>query len=502
MTTKKIIISSTPFQSRAVLLEDGKAAEFYSDKRTKRPILTNIYKGVVTRVLPGMNSAFIDIGHDKAGFLFGGDVIDTSKPTPSKEELADDPDLIKNTAPIETVLNQGQQIICQVVKEPLGSKGPRISMGPKIPGRYLVLMPDFKHIGISRRIEDEAERQRLQAAVESCKDLGDNGVIIRTAATEATDEELNNDLKYLIETWKEVRSKISTVPAPGVLYEDITICEKVIRDLYSSDISEIICDQQSDFDRLSSFLKRSIPSASEKLRLYEEKTPLFDVFEVEKSLENALSKKSPMPSGGFLIIEQTEALTTIDINTGSYTGNQNQRDTILKTNLEAIPQIVNQLRLRNIGGIIIIDFIDMDDMSDREVIFNALNEAFKVDRARTNILRMSDLGLVQMTRKRTNESLQRRMTIPCPHCLGSGRKKTFETEGLELIRHILKLSSQTGRKEFNLAVRSELLAVLESDLRETMDVLIKDQGISLNVADLPLTAEDLKSPSWDVSYPD
>jgi ribonuclease G len=508
MTAKKLIISSDPYEMRVALLENGKPAEIFSEVKSKKNILTNIYKGTVTRVLPGMNSSFVDLGVDKAGFLFGGDVIDTNSPQPSREELEKNPDALKNTDPIEKVLSEGQEIICQVVKEPLGSKGPRISMGPKIPGRYLVLMPDSKHIGISRRIEDEAERSRLTSMVEKYVNPDEYGVIIRTAAVEATDAQLEIDLKYLVNTWKEVRSKVSTTPSPGLLFEDINLAPKLVRDLYSAEIIEIICDQKEDYDAVNDFLEKSIPEAKQKIRLYEEVTPLFEVFNVDKVITQALSKKTDLPSGGSLIIEQTEALTTIDINTGRYTGKQNQRETILKTNVEAIPSIVEQLRLRNIGGIIIIDFIDMDEISDREVIFNEMNEAFKADRARTNILRMSDLGLVQMTRKRTNESIQRKLTVPCKVCSGTGRVKRTANEGLELIRQISKTSQHTKRKNFTVSIREDILSQIQNDLKEVFKVFLSNENIQVDFNAFT-SAKIINTPdenrtvyTWDISYSD
>jgi ribonuclease G len=496
--TKKIILTSNQYETRVALLENGRPTEYFCEKKSERSILTNVYKGVVSRVLPGMNSSFIDIGHEKAGFLFGGDVIDPNIPPPTREEILENPEASKNTTPIEKILKQGQEIICQVVKEPLGSKGPRISMGPKIPGRFLVLMPEHLHIGISRRIEDEAERQRLSGLVEGfIKDNG-HGVIVRTAAIEASDDEIKTDLDYLLSTWKSIHSKISQVPAPGLLYEDVPIDLKIVRDLFNKDIEEIICDTKDDFERLSEFFSNSIPGAKEKLRLYEEKTSLFDVFDVEKCLSSALTKRAPLSSGGFLIIEQTEALTTIDINTGSYTGNQNQRDTILKTNLEAIPTIVEQLRFRNIGGIIIIDFIDMEEGEDREIVYNKITEEFKKDRARTNIMRMSDLGLIEMTRKRTDDSLQRKLLHTCPTCSGVGRIRKPETEALAIIRDVTKRFYQTSKTEYDLVVRDDIRSLIEGELSNTFKELITDLGINVNIYATEITKEDLKSSSWEV----
>lgn len=507
---KKIIITSDPFETRAVVIEDDIPCEFISQKKSNTSLLTNVYKGVVSRILPGMNCAFIDIGYEKSGFLYGGDVLTSKSINASfnqqnkssqngnikKDEHKKDGS--KNNIPIERLLDQGQQILCQVIKEPLGTKGPRISMGPKIPGRYLVLMPDYRHIAVSRRIDDDKERERLTALVGSHVNLNECGFIIRTAATEASESELIIDIKYLLAVWKKISAKISESSAPSLLYSDVSLPEKIVRDVYSEDVNQIICDSETDYNAVYDFISAAMPGSTSKLSLYTGEESLFESYGLNKKIEDSLSKKAPLPSGGSLVIEQTEALTTVDINTGSFVGKKNARQTLLKTNLEAIPVIVNELRFRNIGGIIVIDFIDMDEISDREIVYNALVEHFKKDRSRTNILRMSDLGLVQMTRKRTDESITRKLTVSCTSCLGTGRIKNNETQTFDLIRELLKRFHTTSQRDFTVTLTKNIHEHILGLLKSSFDALISSENIQINFKLSDSSTFDDQNCSWSV----
>ena len=490
MKNRKLIIDSDPYQTRIVLLEGSTALEYFVEKNKKNNILTGIYKGIVARVLPGMNAAFINIGLDKMAFLYGGDSLGIN----STQEKQGGQENISNN------LTVGQEVICQIIKEPLGTKGPRVSMSPKIPGRFLVLTPNNENIGISRRIKDENLKEKLIELVQKNRVDETHGFIIRTASQEASENEIIKDIQSLADTWRKIIDHKSQKPAPSILYQDLTISEKSVRDLYDSKIDAIICNSRIDYENLKKFSRLSIPSAEDKVQLYEGKKPIFDSFGIEEMLNAALDKVSHLDSGGYLIIEETEALTTIDVNTGSYTGKANIKDTILKINCEAIPKLVEQVRLRNIGGIIIIDFIDMEDLSDREKIYNHLVDEFSSDRARTKILKVSDLGIIEMTRKRTNESLSKLLTMKCSTCNGSGRIRKIEMSALQAIRAIIKNHAQTGKLCFDLYLKTEIRVALETYLKSTVHVMIDDFGIKVNYFDLEPNCDNSNDP-WVLSYP-
>ena len=499
MTSKKIIINSNPYETRIALVEDSRLSELYLEESEKSGIVSNVYKGVISRILPGMNSAFVNIGLAKTGFLFGGDVLDITAIQQYDESNVDHTDAKpKNSKPIEKILSEGQHIIVQVAKEALGTKGPRLTQVVTIPGRFLVLLPNFRHIGISRRIDTGPERDRLRQIVCSL-DRENLGIIVRTAAVGADEEQLKDDLVQLIATWKEVLRAVSHVEAPGVLYQDLKLSQKLIRDIYSEDVSEILCDDQDSYAGLKDFLSRNVPTADRKLKLHTGVKPIFDEFGLELDLARALSNRVPLPSGGYLIFQQTEALTSVDVNTGKFVGRQNARTTILQTNLEAAVLLVEQLRVRNIGGIIIVDFIDMEDAVDREIVYNKLLQELKKDRARTNVLRISELGLVQMTRKRTSESLERRFMEACPHCEGSGIVRTSRFEALELIREILRISLLQSKKMIQVKARKDVIDTIQNELSEVFQVLVLDKKIQVQFEPGFLSNEELRQPVFKVT---
>lgn len=498
MTINQIIINSTISETRVAVLSDHKLSELYIEDASQKGIVSNIYKGVVTRVLPGMNSAFVNIGQAKPGFLFGGDVIDPKIIETLKESQTDHTDIKpKNTLPIEKFLSEGQEITVQVAKEALSTKGPRLTQIITVPGRYLVLMPSFNYIGISRRIDSPIERARLKSIVSEVQKDG-LGIIIRTAAQGINADELIEDYVKLLKTLEDIEIQKSHVSAPGILYEDLTISQKLIRDLYSEDISEIICDNSEIYSSLKEFIDHNAPSASDKIRYYNAPVPVFEAFSIEAEITKALEKKVSLISGGHIIIEQTEALTSIDVNTGKYTGKGDARHTILQTNLEAVSQIVRQLRIRNIGGIIIVDFIDMESPIDRESVYNALIEELKKDRARTNVLRISELGLVQMTRKRTSESLSRRYMQPCPYCSGTGLVKTCKSEALDLIRTIVKVAEEKNSLSVSVRARQDILEYLLKDYHDVFQAMILDKKIQVQFEPGIASMEQVKSKSFEV----
>jgi ribonuclease G len=508
MTDRQLIINANSSETRIALLEKDRIAEIFIERKRERGIVGNIYLGTVMRVLPGMQAAFVDIGTERTAFLYGGDVLDPDMLTEQRLEgvpqgLEDlNPDELRERTnrqrkPIEKLLREGQQVLVQVAKEPLGSKGARVTMFLSLPGRFLVIMPDFTHIGISRRIEDLELRQRLTDLVKAFKP-DDIGVIVRTAAANIDTSHLEKDLKFLLKTWRQVDSKKRRQEAPALLYQDLDIALKTTRDLYADDIERIVVDDVTTHEELKKFLAATIPGAAKRLELYSDEKPIFDVYGIELDISRALSSKIDLPSGGYLVIDQTEALTAFDINTGKYVGKGNAHETILKTNLEAVKKIVAQLRIRNIGGIIVIDFIDMERPEDRETVYNALQEELKHDKARTNVLRISELGLVQMTRKRTAESLERRLMTPCGHCQGRGRIRSVATEAFDLIREIRRCAVMTGQKSLTVKLRDDLLEYLHSEEAELLHNVTAQLNLKIEFKPTSLKTEMLHEAAFEV----
>lgn len=425
MIQKQLIINAGFSQTRVALLENNRLAEIFYEFAYGGPAVGSIYKGIVTRVLPGMNSAFVDIGLEKAAFLYGGDVCDEEA---LKRDLDEDGESdVGESAPrpIGEVLHEGQSIVVQVAKSALGSKGPRLTMHITLPGRYLVYLPYVSHIGVSRRIEDEQEKQRLRELVAPLVPEG-AGVIVRTAAQGVDAELLARDLGYLRALSQQLHRSLAACKAPSLAFRELDLMQKTLRDLYSDEISAVVIDEREAFIRLGKFCDEVMPEASSRLQYYSGTAPIFDAYNIEGDINRALGKRIELPSGGYLVIEQTEALTTFDVNTGRFVGKANAQQTIFTTNREAISKIVEQLRVRNIGGIIVVDFIDMEDVESQDKLFVALQEELKKDRARTHVLPFSEFGLVQITRKRTSDSLERLLMTTCSHCNGSGRvKKVF-----------------------------------------------------------------------------
>ncbi|MCX6117331.1 MAG: Rne/Rng family ribonuclease [Proteobacteria bacterium] len=399
---------------------------------------------------------------------------------------------------MEKILRDGQDIYVQVIKEPFNTKGPRLSMFITFPGRYLVLAPNFNHIGISKKITDESERNRLREVVNQIKP-NDVSVIVRTAAVNVPSEVIENDLKYLLALWGQAKGIGQKSSAPYLIHQDIDIIQRITRDHYSEDVHKIIIDSKSAFGRLANFLSVSIPAAESKLELYEGDTPIFDIYGIELDIAKALNRKVELPSGGYIIVDQTEALTTFDINTGSYVGRQNARDTVLKTNKEALKRIAEQIRLRNIGGLIVIDFIDMDDAADREQIFLELQAELKNDRAKTSILKISELGLLQMTRKRTSESLEHVLLESCPHCQGRGKIRSTVTEAHDLLREVVRLHTQTKKTLLTVRVRDDIRDWILEEETDWLQDIIDQYGITVNFRANSMTLANMQETSYEIS---
>ena len=503
-----ILIQSTPEEARVALVENGALAEIHIERARDRGIVGNIYKGKVVRVLPGMQAAFVDLGLSKAGFLHASDFhpgvdelpvvnvdalerVDAAADATGALALPAEPAAAFGLdeslgapppQPIEDRLSRGDEILVQVAKEPLGSKGARVTSNISLPGRYLVYLPTTNHLGVSRRIEDEAERQRLRDIVLAMKPPG-AGFIIRTVCVGLSKRELQADMRFLIKLWNKILKRSENVSAPVQLHYDMDLVLRSVRDLFTPDVEKVIVDRALDHQRIIEFVNTFAPRLKSRIELHCGPEPLFDGYGIEPAISRALERRVWLKSGGYIVIDQTEALTTIDVNTGRYVGKtNNQEETVLKTNLEAAREIVDQLRIRNIGGIIIIDFIDMLEDANRQRVMDAFETALKQDKMRSNILKISELGLVEMTRKRTRASLSQQLTDSCPTCDGKGRIKSVATVAYEVmrrIRSIAQLSADAGR--IVVRVHSSVAAFLCEDESTAIDRLEREIGCRITV---------------------
>jgi ribonuclease G len=448
---EEILINVTPQETRVAITAAGVVQELLIERAASRGLVGNIYVGRVARVLPGMQSAFVEIGLERAAFLHVADIWD------------------RRDRPIEKLLAEGQPIIVQVAKDPIGSKGARLSTQVSIAGRLLVYLPHDPHIGISQRIEDEGGRAALR---ERLKELvppeEKGGFIVRTLAEAAAEEELRADLAYLRELWKAVAERSLGAEPPKLVYQDLSLAQRVLRDMVSAATIGVLVDSRENFQKLAAFAERYMPQVRSRLAHYTGERPLFDLHNVEPEIERALSRRVELKSGGYLIIDQTEAMTTIDVNTGGFVGNRNFDDTVFKTNLEAAQAIARQLRLRNLGGIIIIDFIDMDSAEHRNAVLDELRRALARDRTRITLNGFTALGLVEMTRKRTRESLAHVLCEPCPTCAGRGEVRTAHTVCYDILREIVREARTFNAREFRVIAA-----------RPVIDLLLEDESASL-----------------------
>jgi ribonuclease G len=466
--SEEILINVTPVETRVALVENGMLQEAYIERTSRKGIVGNIYKGKVVRVLPGMEAAFVDIGLERAAFIHASDVV------PSQSNGDDPADTPRTVPDIRSLLREGQSLVVQVTKDPIGTKGARLTTQLSIPSRYLVFMPGVSHVGISQRIEDDNERARLKTLIEeaSAEDPDvQGGYIIRTAAEAASPEDLIGDMTYLHRLSQSIHERISRVQAPAVIYQDLPLFIRTIRDLIRPQTEKVRIDSRESHQRVMQFVDEFVTEFADKVEYYPGERPIFDLYSVEDEIQKALSRKVQLKSGGYVIIDQTEAMTTIDINTGAFVGHRNLEETIFKTNLEAARAISRQLRLRNLGGIIIIDFIDMEDPEHQRQVHRMLEKMLERDHAKTKITGVSELGLVEMTRKRTTESLGQVLCEPCPICDGRGFLKTSETVCYEVFREILRV---------NRAYDAESYLVMAS--QSVVDRLLDEE--SDNVADL------------------
>jgi len=490
--SSEIFINSNQREIRVALMENNLLVELFIEHKSQKGIVGNIYKGKVTKILPGMQVAFVDIGLEKAGFLYVGDIdvkdmlgLESNIDLPPITEDQDHPFEGKPGRPIhnikiEDIIHEGQEIMVQVAKNPLGTKGARITNYISLPGRHLVYMPTINHISVSRRIEDENEKERLKQLIKEIGNEGE-GYIVRTAAQDAQKMDFDADISFFDRLWKNLKKNSQGVSAPHLIYEDLNLIFRSIRDLFTKNTERLVIDSISDFNKSLEFCSNYMPHLSDKITLYKDPMPIFDHYGIELDIDRALDRIIWLKSGGYIIIDQTEALVSIDVNTGKFVGHNDPEDTILKTNLEALKEIVYQLRLRNIGGIIIVDFIDMANDESKEIVSNALKQALKGDRSRTRILKISELGLVEMTRKRVRESLIQTLCDPCDYCEGKGYIKGPSTVCNEIIREIQRLGTDNiTNKKIEIKVHSIIHDMLFEEDSGLLEEIEKQSNLEIS----------------------
>lgn len=450
--SEEILINVTPRETRVAMVENGVLTEVFVERASRLGLVGNIYKGKVSRVLPGMQAAFIDIGLERTAFLHASDI--------AKSSSANGNGNGKEIEDITKLVYQGQSVLVQVVKDPLGSKGARLTTQLSIAARFLVLIPGIDHIGISQKIEAEEERERLRELVtNSASNFEPCGYIVRTVADAVSAEEIDADMRFLQKLWVELKERVENEKPGTLVYEDLRLVMRTMRDQVGSgaDIEKIRIDSRENYEKVVKFSEKFIPELAAKIEYYPGERPIFDLYNIDDEIQKGLNRKVELKSGGYLIIDQTEAMTTIDVNTGGFVGHRNLEETIFKTNLEATQAIVRQLRLRNLGGIIIIDFIDMLDDEHRQQVLAALEKNLELDRAKSHISQVSELGLVEMTRKRTRESLEHIMCMTCPTCEGRGSIKTAETVCYEIFRELIREARQYDAQKFLVLASQEVV---------------------------------------------
>ncbi len=492
---KEIIVNSAPHEIRIAILEDGELVELLIERAESRRIVGNIYWGVVSSVKPGLQAAFVDLGMEKAGFLHAsdlhhsGDLGEENETSPPRGGRGVRPPRVPD---IGEALKVGDKILVQVTKEQIGSKGPRLTADLSLPGRYLVQMPMGRHIGVSRKIEDRRERVRLKQILQKIRP-DEGAVIIRTAASGVSEDQLRQDVKYLTLLWQEIRQKAREVTAPNLVHEDVGMVVGLIRDFFKEDISQLVIDDKEDHKRLLRYLKTFAPELTGRIKLYRESLPIFDHYEIEPEIKKSLERRVWMKKGGYLIIEPTEALVSIDVNTGRFTGKRNQEETIFQTNIVAAREVARQLRLRDIGGIIVIDFIDMENEANKKRVFGELRNHLKRDRARTKVFQVSGLGLVEMSRQRVRPSLLSQLSDPCPFCTGTGKVLSMETTSNRIERYVQRISSATREKRLQIQATPTLALYLLEERGEQFRELCRNLDLEINVLDDPtLHVEDFR----------
>jgi ribonuclease G len=461
--SEEILINITPRETRVAMVENGVLNEVFIERASRRGLVGNIYLGKVSRVLPGMQAAFIDINLERTAFLHASDIV------PRHSENGDGTDKSGSTEDIQKLIHQGQDLLVQVVKDPLGTKGARLTTHLSVAARFLVFMPGEEHVGVSQKIEGEEERQRLRDLLSSLvEEFGQGGYIVRTVAEGVSEQELRLDMEFLHKSWLEIQERSKNSGQGVLVHEDLSLAMRTMRDQVNVGVEKVRIDSRENFERARNFAEKFIPEIAERIEYYPGERPIFDLYSIEDEIQKALATKVQLKSGGYLIIDQTEAMTTIDVNTGAFVGHRNLEETIFKTNLEATHAISRQLRLRNLGGIIILDFIDMTVPDHRDQVMRALEKSLERDKAKSHICEVSGLGLVEMTRKRTRESLEHVLCEPCQCCEGKGSMRTAETVCYEVFRELLREARQYDARQF---------LVLAS--QEVVDLMLDEESVSV-----------------------
>jgi ribonuclease G len=496
---KEIIINITSLEIRVATLEDGDLVDFLVEREQSRRLVGDIYLGKVNAIIPGIQAAFVDIGYDKAGFLHASDLYgsETFKDfdileAPRARGRERDNREKNGHPPIEKVLTKGQEVLVQVTKEAIGTKGPRLSTQVSLPGRYVVYVPNSDYLGVSRRIESRQERARLKNVI-SKKKPPNTAIIARTACAGVDPKHILSDISYLHKMWQEVKGRSEKATAPHVIHEEVGLLIGMVRDVMTSDVDRILIDNDREYNRLQQYLRTFSPELAPRVKLYRDKTPIFDKFNIEREIEKTLDRKIWLKKGGYIVIDPTEALVAIDVNTGRYVGKKDQEETIFETNMLAAREIPRQLRLRDIGGIIVIDFIDMEKEIHRRKVLAELRNTLRKDRARAKAFTVSELGLVEVSRKRVRPSLLHFFSDECPYCKGTGKVLSFDSLSNKIEQWIRRVGSRTNEKRIQLRVNSSLALYLEDERRQILDAMERQYKFKIEIQDDPrLHREDFK----------
>ncbi len=491
---KEIVINYTEREVRIAILEDRELVEFLIEREDSRRTVGDIYLGRINAVIPGIQASFVDIGQEKAAFLHVSDVASGS----IDPDLLDDDEIEfnnkkrKDFPPIENLLKKGQEIVVQVRKEAIGTKGPRVSSQISLPGRYAVLMPELDHIGVSKKIDSRKERNRLRGIVRKYRPKG-AAIIVRTAGNGVQADQLRDDIKYLEDRWKEVRKKLERATPPTLIHEDVDITVFALRDIFTEDVDQIIIDNREEHERLRSYLKSFAPHLASRVRLYREKSPIFDHYEIESEIEKTLERKIWLRKGGYIIVEHAEALVSIDVNTGRFTGKRDQEETILETNLIAAREIARQLRLRDIGGIIVVDFIDMEREENRRKVYSEFRNALRKDRSRARVSPISELGIIEVSRKRVRPSLLHYYSEECPYCDGGGRVLSLESMAMKVEQWIRRIGARRNERGIEFRVNPLLGIFLREERGDNIEELERTYRLNVDIVDDPrLHREDIE----------
>ncbi|GMV92024.1 MAG: ribonuclease E [Candidatus Hydrogenedentota bacterium] len=481
---KEFVVNVEPLETRIAFIEEKRLTELLIDRHESRSVVGNVYKGRVDSIVPGIQAAFIDIGFEKNGFLYVSDIAgaEGTGDFVFEEGTAKPRERSRRGKPpaIESLLKKNQHIMVQVSKDTLGTKGVRLTNYVTLPGRYIVLMPTVKHLGISRKIGSDRERERLRKTLQSIRPPG-VGMILRTAGEDKKKADFQDDIKYLTKVWTDVKDKMETMKGPSLLHEDLNPILRVVRDMFTKDVEKLTIDSEVEYKRILDFLDTFAPNLKKRVKLYNAKRPIFDKFNIEREIEKALHRRVFLKSGGHICIDQTEALVAIDVNTGRFTGSKHLEETVLKTNLDAAEEIARQVRLRDLGGIIVIDFIDMQYEKNRKELIRKLQECLKADRAKTTISEISELGMIEMTRKRVKHNLVKALSQPCPYCEGSGMVRSVTTMTFDTIRKLHALFCKSKEKRIILQLHPDVARRLRTENKDLIDDVSKrfDREISI-----------------------